>query len=168
MGIINNIGIASDLASMASGQAPSSFLFRFVPIFFHRKKGLSKAQMKKMMMRRRRAFVDNVVMIHERRLHKQNLEDRISKVKSLIEKKVKKDLSRPSSRPSSSPKIFPSKARSDQKFRGKDTSKVAREIILQRGDGKTKIQGLIDNERQKSRSKWTQRVNIKNGSTKEI
>lgn len=58
-----------------------------------KKKGLTKAQRKKLMMRYRRRFVDNVVMLHQR-LHNKNRAIKINLVKSRIINKEKKDKDR--------------------------------------------------------------------------
>ncbi len=157
MGIINRIEIASDLLTLASGHVPVTAGLRLIPLFFHRKKGLSKAQLKKLMMRRRRMFVDNVVMIHERRLHKKNFEERIDRTKTKIIKKPQKTLGKPSS----APRLNKSQERSNNtKWRSKASPK--------QGEHRTKIQGLIDIEKGKVRSKWAVRVNTKTGTSKEI
>ena len=156
MKTINRIELASDLVSLASGQLPTGMAFRLIPLFFHRKKGLSKSQLKKLMMQRRRRFVDNVVMIHERRLHKKNFEERIDQARNKIIKKPKKDLSRPSP----SPKLNRDKNQSGNRWQSKASPK--------QGEHRTKIQGFIDNQKGKERSKWAVRVNVKNGNSKEI
>lgn len=153
MGIINNIGIASDIASLASGNVPTGAVFRIIPYFFHRKKGLTKAQLKKLMMRRRRMFVDNVVMIHERRIHKKSFEERINQTKSKLSAKPEKILSKPSN----SPTLHRDKARS-----------AGERVVPKQGSTRTKIKGLIDIEKGKTRSKWAVRVNTKSGATKEV
>ncbi|MFT6332479.1 MAG: hypothetical protein ACJAW3_000817 [Lentimonas sp.] len=99
------LDLISDMMSLGSGGLPIGSM-RMIPKLF-RKKGLTKAQIKKLMMRRRRVFVDNVVMIHERRVQKQGIEDRIKEVKEELRKKKKKIIPRkkmsakPSSRPNS-------------------------------------------------------------------
>jgi len=156
VGIINRIGIASDILTLASGQIPTSAIFRLIPLFFHRKKGLTKAQLKKLMMRRRRTFVDNVVMIHERRLQKKNFEERIDQVKSRLIKQPSKT----PAKPSSSPKL--------SKDKNQSPGERGEKVYPKQGEHRTKIQGLIDADRGKVRSKWAVRVNTKDSSAKEI
>ena len=157
MKTIHRIELASDLLSLASGQVPTSMAFRLIPLFFHRKKGLTKAQLKKLIMQRRRRFVDNVVMIHERRLHKKNFEEKIDQTKNKLIKKPSKNLPKPSS----APKLRQDKNRSpDNRWQNKASPK--------QGEHRTKIQGLVDDEKLKVRSRWAVRVNAKNGNSKEI
>ncbi len=158
MNTIKRIELASDLISLASGQIPHSFAFKLIPMFFRRKKRLTKAQLKKLMMTRRRMFVDNVLMVNERRLQKKNLEDKIDQTKSrLLSRKPQKILGKPSL----SPKLTPSRSRSNTRWQSQSSP--------QQGDRhKTKIQGLVDSERGKVRSKWALRVAVQSGSTKEI
>ena len=162
MSLIGNIGLASNVVSLASGQIPFSFGFRLLPMFFGRKKGLTKAQMKKMMMRKRQMFVSNVIM-HHKRLHDQNREQIIEKTKAKISRKsTKKVLGAPSRQPQTTiSKLTPQKEQGNRL--------IAKPLKpKQEPQRKTSIQGLIDNERQKSRSKWAVKVKDNSKSSQEI
>ncbi len=161
MNLIKNLELASDIMSLAHGQVPVSAGLRLIPIFFHRRKGLSKAQMKKMMMRRRRMFVDTVIMEHKR-IHDKNREEIIERTKARLSGKPKtqiklntKTIATPLLVSSKKPERGPN--RNDSKAKAGPTQ-----------EHRTKIQGLIDNNRQRSRSKWTTRVNENNGSSQSI
>jgi hypothetical protein len=156
--LIKKAELVSDVVSLASGQLPISLAFRFVPIFFRRrKKGLSKAQMKKMMMRRRRMFVDTVIVQHKR-IHDKNREKVIEETKARLASKLK-----PQSKPNKSDVVKNILNRAPNR---NDNSKFQSRTKPQ-DPSKTRIQGLIDNERQKSRSKWAVRVE-KGGSAQEV
>ena len=155
MSFIKNTEIALDAMSLASGGMPSNFIFRLGSMFFGRKKGMTKAQLKKLMMRRRRMFVDTVIMHHER-LHNKNRQDVIDKTKEKISEKPKSKV-----KPKLTPKTSPSLGR-------------GRKIILnqrkphQEHRPKTQINGFVGNQEQKSKLKWTDRVkNQRGGSSRE-
>jgi len=162
VGIIGKIELVSDIASLASGQIPASYGFRLFSMFFGRKKGLTKAKMKKMMMRKRRMFVDNVIM-HHKRLHDQNREQIIEETKAKISSKVqKKVLAVPGNKP------IIGQSRSSPK-REQNSRSVSTQLKPSQGEHhKTRIQGLIDSERQKSRSKWAVRTKGNKSSAQEI
>jgi len=149
--LIGNIELASDIISIASGNIPSSAGFRLIPMFFRRRKGLSKAQMKKMMMRRRRMFVDTVIVQHKR-IHDKNREQIIEQTKARLSGNIKS--------PTKQSKIVvaPLLNRAPNKDRPKARPQEPQ---------KNRIKGLIDNERQKSRSKWAVKVGG-DGSQREI
>lgn len=152
MSFIGKIELASNVASLTSGQIPASFGFRVFSMFFGRKKRLTKSQRKKLMMRKRRMFVDNVIM-HHRRLHDQNREKIIEKTKAEISKKPKE---RALSKPGNAPKI-----RRDEV--------LAKKLKPKQGEQyKTHIKGAMDNVRQKSRSRWAVRVRDGSKSSQEI
>lgn len=157
MGIVNRIETAENLYSLSQGQIPVSFALRLVPIFFFRKKGLTKAQRKKMMMRKRRMFVDRIVM-HHKRLHDQNREKIIEETKEKLSKKPSQILSKPNS----SPKLSRLKPHPD-----KNDFKWQQKVKPKQGEHRTKVKGLVDPTRERSRSKWTVRV-AKDNNTREI
>jgi hypothetical protein len=154
VGLINRIELASDAVSLAQGQIPTGAILRLFPIFFHRKKGMSKAQIKKLMMRRRRMFVDTVIMAHKR-IHDDNREKIIEKTKAKITSRLK-DANKPDSH--TSKLSAPNKG--DNKWKEK--------VKPKQGTQRTRIKGLVDNERERSRSKWATRVRTDSGSQREI
>ncbi len=159
MGIIGKVELASDAIALASGQVPVSAVFRILPIFFSRRKGLTKAQRKKMMMRKRRMFVDTVIMQHKR-IHDKNREQIIEETKARLAGK-------PDTKVKLKPKTIaaPLLDRAPKKdFSSRNKSKPQH----QQESRQNRIKGLIDNERQKSRSKWAVRVSEKGGSSQEI
>ncbi|MFT5703329.1 MAG: hypothetical protein ACJAZX_001612 [Rickettsiales bacterium] len=91
MSILAAIGIISDIISISSGNIPFDSAIRMggskVPALLFRKKGMSRAQVKKKTMAKRRRFVDNVVMIHERRIQKFNFDKTIEDAKKELDKK---------------------------------------------------------------------------------
>ncbi len=155
MGLIKNIKLVSSAVSLASGNSFGGF--GLIPMFFHRKKGLTKAQMKKMMMRRRMMFVGAVIVQHKR-IHDKNREQIIEETKARL-----------AGRP---------KTQTKSKSRVASTALLNRESSKSRGDNRSKvrpqepqknrIKGLIDNERQRSRSKWAVKVSEKGGSSRDL
>ncbi|MCE3255877.1 MAG: hypothetical protein K0R25_1371 [Rickettsiaceae bacterium] len=156
MSLVSKIELASDIHSIASGRVPASLGMRLVPLFFGRRKGMSKAKWKKLMMRKRRMFVDTIVMNHKR-AHDKSREKTIEEAKAKISNKPQKSLDRPSSSPKLSKRKSPDM--NDRKWR--DKAGPNREQ-------KSRIRGLVDNERGHTRSKWAMKVNEKTGAKKEI
>jgi hypothetical protein len=152
MGFIRNIELASDIVSIASGQVPVNLGFRLFSTFFGRKKGLTKAQMKKLMMRKRRMFVDNVIMNHKR-LHDKSREKIIDETKAKISSKPsKKKLNMPSNKPEIGP-----------------TKSPLKKVKPEQGErDKTHIKGSVDNKNQKSKSEWATKVKENSKPSKEI
>lgn len=132
--------------------------FRLIPMFFHRKKGLTKAQKKKMMMRRRRMFVDTVIVQHKR-IHDQNREQIIEQTKARLAGKPKTQI-KLNAKSIAAPLLVrsPKPERGERRPKDKPTQEPH----------KSRIKGLIDNERQKSRSKWAVRVRENGGSSQSI
>jgi hypothetical protein len=153
--LIRNLELASDVVSLASGRVPISPAFRLIPMFF-RRKGLTKAQMKKMMMRRRRMFVDTVIVQHKR-IHDKNREQIIEQTKARLAGRPKSQI-KLRSKTTATPLLnrAPNKNRSDNRSKVKPQE-----------PHKNRIKGLIDNERQKSRSKWAVKVRS-DGSSREM
>lgn len=83
IGAISSVGTAGLASSLVVGSGMFSMLFGA-----GKSKGLSRAQRKKLSRRRRRRFVDNIVM-HHKRQHDRNREISINLVKSRIVKKKK-------------------------------------------------------------------------------
>lgn len=145
MGIIGHVELITDAVSLSRGQVPVSLGFRLLPVFFRYKKGLTKAQRKKLMMRRRRMFIDNIIM-HHKRLHDKNREQIIDRTKAKLSKTTPaKTLAKPGA------SLQPSKApnRNDSKWRNKTQPE---------NRGATRIKGMVDNNRERSRSQWATRV----------
>ena len=147
--------------SLASGNLPSSLLFRMGSVFFGRKKRMTKAQLKKLMMRRRRMFVDNVIM-HHQRLHNQNRQDAIDKTKEKISGRAPSK-TKPQSAPKTSPQLSRARPQNQNNFRSNQIAKPQRPT-----QPKSRIKGFVDNERQKSRSKWVVRVGGNDSSSHEV
>jgi DNA-binding transcriptional MerR regulator len=146
VGIVKNIEIAENLVSLSQGRAPVSLGLRMLPALFFRKKGLTKAQIKKLMMRRRRMFVDNIVM-HHKRLHDQNRKKVIEKTRTKLSSKTSKTKSSPG-KSDLKPRLQKPKAHTPNKNPG------PKQTTPEKGH----IKGAIDIGRQRSKSKWAVRV----------
>lgn len=158
MGILQRIELVENVISIAQGHIPISLGFKVLPIFFPRKKGLTKAQRKKLMMRRRRMFVDNIIM-HHKRLHDKNREQIIDETKAKLTKKAPQKA--PAERPGSSIQL----GKPNQDFKWREKAKPARENFRTNRE-KIQVKGAVDIDREKSRSKWATRV--VGGNTREI
>ncbi len=137
MSFIRGLNLISNAASVASGNVPLDLVLKLLPRLFKKKK-LTKAQLKKLMMMRRRRFVDTVLMPAHKEAHQENLKNVIDQTKKKI--KLQKDLALDSS--------VIKVDRWQSKVRPNPQS------------GKTRIKGFVENgERQRSRSRWATRSN---------
>ncbi len=159
MNLITKVELASDVVSLASGQVPVGSIFRMLPIFSSRRKGLTKAQRKKLMMRRRRMFVDTVIMQHKR-IHDKNREQVIEETKARLASKPDTKV-KLKAKTTTAP-LLDRSPKKDFSARNKPRSQYGQEARQNR------IKGLIDNERQRSRSKWAVRVSEKGRSSQEM
>ena len=132
--------LVQELAGHALGHVLYSHIRRVV----HRK-GLSRRQMRKMVNRRRRMFVDNIIM-HHKRLHDKNREMIISNARA-----------RAIARREQAKKQGPSLARSQEVKRDDVKMKYSRTNSLrERGE---KLRGLNDARRMRARSRWLSAMN---------
>ena len=156
--VIDPLSILTDMMSMGSGGLPIGSMRMFTRLF--RKKGLTKAQIKKLMMRRRRLFVDNVVMIHERRIQRQNLEDRIKEAKEEIRKKQKQRLTprKKKIKPRSGPSLIKSRYGSD--VNDEDAKQEQQEQHL------TTVQQIVANRLKSDAAKKAEEDDKKKGTSR--
>ena len=154
MGIVGKIELVSDVISLASGQLPMSSGFRLVSMFFRgKKRRLTKARLKKLMMMRRRMFVDNVIM-HHKRLHDKNREQIIEETKTKIAGRKEKAKS---GEPSKQPKIGQSRSSSRREQDIRPAAKQLKSIIMEQN--KTHERGFVYGKQQeKGRDKWVDRI----------
>ena len=164
MNLLTKIELASDVISLAHGKVPMGTGFRLIPLFFRRKKGMSKAAWKKLMMRKRRRFIDTIVM-NNHRTHQKNRENAIDEAKAKLSKKPDKKPAKPNSSPQLTRNKTKQKQNDENRWRSKARESQSRP---KQGDQNTIIKGLIDAEKGHVRSKWAVRVNQKTGSKKEI
>ena len=95
-------------------------------------RGLTRAQRKKLAMRRYRSFVDNIIM-HHKRIHDRNREMAVGLSKP-------KSATRLKDRPTTSPSLSPSNTKWRDKFNPRDHTAI--------------IRGRIDARRTRARSRW--------------
>ena len=104
-----------------------------------RRRGLSRRQMRKMANRRRRMFVDNIIM-HHKRLHDKNREMIISNARS-----------RAIARRDQAKKQGPALSRAESIQREEAKTKYSRDSLKERGE---KLRGHNDARRLRARSRW--------------
>ena len=99
-------------------------------------------------------FVDNIIM-HHKRLHDQNREKVIEETKlKLSHKPIKL-----SDKPSISPNLVRTQEKTENRWRTK--------VKPKQGEFRTRVKGMVDNDRERSRSKWTSRVD-NSGNIREV
>lgn len=122
------MSLIGDVAlDVASGSNP------FLSIFNSAKKGLTKAQRKKLARRRYRMFVDNIIM-HHKRIHDRNRELAVNNAKLLSKDKSKEG----------KPRTVMSPRRPDRKWRDKFNSRQNISLVRER----------IDSRRIRAESRW--------------
>lgn len=122
----------------------------FFSIFNFAKKGLTRAQRRKLARRRYRMFVDNIIM-HHKRLHDRNREIVVSNAKAIaLHKSKPKELTRPSS--SMSPR------REDTKWRDRFSS---RQNILE-------ARSQIESRKIRAKSRWNSIAGGMSGDSRQI
>lgn len=118
---------AQKAATVGSGSGIFSLFFGY-----KNKKGLTRAQRKKLAMRRYRTFVDNIVM-HHKRIHDRNREIAVGQISKPKAIKLKDQ-----------PTLSPSLNRDSHKWRDKFNPR----------DHSVIIRGRIDARRLRARSRW--------------
>ena len=152
MGFVSKANIALGAASLASGQAPIMGVSRLIPFFGARKKGLTKAQRKKLLMRKRRRFVDTVIMQHGRE-HEKNRQLIINQTKA----KLKKASSEGSGTRSRQNREKVADSRFQNKTKNKPAKAQPRELAKLKPK-RSKVKEAARPENDRSKQKWTQRV----------
>ena len=120
--------VGSAAIDVASGSSP------FLSIFNFAKKGLTKAQRKKLARRRYRMFVDNIIM-HHKRIHDRNREIAVNNAKALTKKEKPRE---------GKPRTVISPRRSQNKWRGKFDSRQNISLVRER----------IASRRMRAESRW--------------
>ena len=122
------MSLVGDVAlDVASGSSPFHSIFNFA------KKGLTKAQRKKLARRRYRMFVDNIIM-HHKRIHDRNREIAVNNAKIISKDKSKEGR----------PKTVISPKRPDHKWRDKFNSRQNLSLVRDR----------IVSRRMRAESRW--------------
>jgi len=118
-------GSAIDIASSSNP---------FLSICNFARKGLTKAQRKKLARRRYRMFVDNIIL-HHKRIHDRNREIAVNNSKALITKEKSKE---------GKPRTIMSPRKLDNKWRSKFNSRQNISLVRDR----------IDSRRMRAQSRW--------------
>ena len=151
MSLFRGIELISNTSSIALGGLPAGVRTR-LPMTLLRRRGLSRAQIKKMAMRKRRKFVDTIIMNHKR-MHDKNRALAIEKVKVRLVGAQTKSPKKASKKQNIGLNRSESKTQDSNKWRTK---------VRPKGDvrkKRTQIKGMVDDEKQKSRSRWAIRIN---------
>ncbi len=163
--MLDPISLVADILSISSGGMPMHSIssgVRMIPSFFHKRKGLSKAKLKKLMMRKRRRFVDTVVMEHEKRIQKQNIERRIKEAKERIEKIKARPRKSLVKKLKTGTRASMMKNRDHYEYNKKDSEEQTQE------EHQTAIQKIIADKQRNQGSSWSDRVNGNKDSSRGI
>ena len=131
--------VGSSAIDIASGSNPFFSAFNFA------RKGLTKAQRKKLARRRYRMFVDNIIM-HHKRIHDRNREIAINNAKALGKKEKPKE---------GRPRTVISPRRQDHKWRDRFNSRQNISLIRER----------ISSRRMRAESRWKTIINERREGT---
>lgn len=164
------LGLITDLITISQGGVPIDQIARAISsVVRARRRGKTRAQARKKEMRKRRRFVDTVIMEHERRVQKQNLENRINETKDLLEK-IKKDREERATAIVKISKIARNK-RAVNKY-GNQEDDYQEENEEQQDEQKehlNKVQQIIADRQGEQGQSWANKIdNNKGGSSREI
>lgn len=123
-----------------AGHAVAHMLYSYIR--HSKKRGLSKRQVRKLKNRKRRWFVDNIIM-HHKRLHDRNRELAVSKARQRVQAR-KKALER------ARVEKFQPKPNKEKE----EESMKWRNAVTMKDRGKT-LRGRIDTKKSRARTRWT-------------